>query len=271
MHYISGAYVIGKEMSQRESSGKPKRRVPILSEEARVQRRMDPSWQGSPYIEGTDNYSEEETPTRTALRQDIERRENFRLEQDEQKQRDAEEQRRQWRSSPAGMSHVDQRVREMEEREKRTKQCAPEAEKEARMLVYEAFLGVNNSWSDNNKAYHTIMKKLDYNRSRMNQEQDKALNGSLSTTKYIELAERDLLKYWTQLRAIRSKFSMRDHTREAKLNEWRQQALAASQVLGTNLIELQNSMPTFASENAREIHDRFGIFKPYVDENIATG
>ena len=123
------------------------------------------------------------------------------------------------------------------------------------------------------------MKKLDYNRSRANQLQDLALAAAPGSSgefealqrKYAVLAGRNLGDYWTKLRALRSRFSPRQHAVEAALNEWRKGALAASQVLGIHVIELQNSMPGFAEAHAAELEQRHGVFAPYADENIATG
>jgi hypothetical protein len=160
--------------------------------------------------------------------------------------------------------------------------CTPEAADAARERVYEAFLharqtaGGYEEWDDANRECHALMKKLDYNRSRANQVQDMALAAAPDEfealqRQYAVLAGRNLGDYWAKLRALRSRFSPRQHAVEAALNEWRQAALAASQVLGIHIIELQNSMPGFAEAHAAELEQRHGVFAPYADESNATG
>jgi hypothetical protein len=211
-------------------------------------------------------------------------------------QSEMEEEHRKAAASEAPLRGVDL-IREVDARDRNAKRlraqqeqglastkplCTPEAAYAARERVYAAFLHVNqmfgehDEWDDVNKDYHSLMKKLDYNRSRMNQMQDLVLEvvpGDFEALqrKYTVLAGRNLGDYWTQLRTLRGRFSSRQHAVEAVLNEWRQAALAASQVLGIHIIELQNSMPAFAEAHATELDQRHGVFAPYADENITTG
>ena len=262
----------------------------ILSHEARARKRLEPNWIGDMHIPGTRGWEYVEPENIRQFRENMEARDyNKRQYEKAEKYRKA--------TAPEEQARIAARIREAEAKEHDAKRlkvkqarglastkplCTPEAADAARERVYEAFLharqtaGGYEEWDDANRECHALMKKLDYNRSRANQVQDMALAAAPDEfealqRQYAVLAGRNLGDYWAKLRALRSRFSPRQHAVEAALNEWRQAALAASQVLGIHIIELQNSMPAFAEAHATELDQRHGVFAPYADENITTG
>ena len=269
------------------------RRPGIVSEEALWRLKNDPNFVGDIFIPGTKDYVDPEPEWSVKLREDMETRDyyNHQWEKEEEKRKEAA------RNTPEERARIAALIKEAEAREREAKRlkvkqarglastkplCTPEAADAARERVYEAFLharqtaGGYEEWDDANRECHALMKKLDYNRSRANQVQDMALAAAPDEfealqRQYAVLAGRNLGDYWAKLRALRSRFSPRQHAVEAALNEWRQAALAASQVLGIHIIELQNSMPGFAEAHAAELEQRHGVFAPYADESIATG
>ena len=264
----------------------------ILSHEAMTRKRLDPDWEGEMYLAGSRGWKHVEPDDVRQFRENMEAR-------DYHKQKSEREEEHRKAMAPEVSMRGAALIREADAKDRDAKRlkvkqeqglastkplCTPEAAYAAREHVYAAFLhanqtvGEHDEWDDVNKDYHSLMKKLDYNRSRMNQMQDLALEAVPGSSefealqrKYTALAGRNLGDYWTQLRALRGRFSTRQHAVEAALNEWRQAALAASQVLGIHIIELQNSMPGFAEAHAAELEQRHGVFAPYADEKIATG
>jgi hypothetical protein len=255
----------------------------------------DPDFVGDIFIPGTKDYVDLEPAWSKQLREDREGCDYYKqlLEREEKKRQEPARNTQDERARVAALIRVaDAKEREAKRLKVKQEQglastkpvCAPEAADAARERVYEAFLharrtiGDDDEWDDANKEYHQLMKKLDYNSSHMNQVQDLALTAALGSAefealqrKYTTLAGRNLCDYWTKLSALCSRFSPRQHAVEAALNEWQQAALAASQVLGIHVIELQNSMPGFAEAHTAELEQRHGLFAPYADENIATG
>ena len=264
----------------------------VLSNEAMTRKRREPGWEGEMHIAGSRGWKRVEPDDERQFRKDMEARNYYK----QQSEREEEDRKAMAQEAPmrgaALIRDADAKERDVKRLKQKQEQglastkpfCTAEAAYAAREHVYAAFLhanqtvGEHDEWDDINKEYHSLMKKLDYNRSRMNQTQDLALEAVQGSSefealqrKYTALAGRNLGDYWTQLRALRGRFSTRQHAVEAALNEWRQAVLAASQVLGIHIIELQNSMQGFAEAHAAELEQRHGVFAPYADAKIATG
>ena len=263
----------------------------ILSAQARHRRHLNPEWRGDMYIPGTVNYGHAPAdPEEQALiRQRETRTRNIYTRQEQyEREHDAACAKR-YASGEARFQAMEACKRAEAERKLQlargvipSKQTTEEDKNLVYERVYEAFLDamhVIGSWqnvSDEHKKYHTIMKLLDYNKSRINQTQDNFLHADILfpafEAKYGELTTRKFKECWTRLSSIRRTFTPENDEHEKGLNAWRQEVLLASQILGMHVIQVQDKMPLFALEHEDKIRQKYGNpFLPYEDQNIKTG